>query len=153
MLFSPNDLAKCFKLFKHLFNTVTFESCSVENAEAWPVGVTVHHTHFDISPASKKAYWKLLVNLPWIVDKGFVMKTIQDGWRLSGFFPKVQIFYTRPVHLLRTRLLQLRRQAAVSAAQKVAKQLQVARAQLLCHRCRHCLRYRRSLLPHLLRRY
>ena len=33
-------------------------------------------------------------------------------------------------HLLRTRLLQLRRQAAVTAAQKVAKQLQVARYSL-----------------------
>ena len=33
-------------------------------------------------------------------------------------------------HLLRTRLLQLRRQASVTAAQKVAKQLQVARYSL-----------------------
>jgi hypothetical protein len=92
MLFSPNDLAVCFKLFRHLFKTVTFESCSIENAAAWPVGVRVHHTHFDslnIPPASKKAYWKLIANLPWIVDKVFTMKTIQDGWRLGGFFPKV----------------------------------------------------------------
>jgi hypothetical protein len=36
----------------------------------------------------------------------------------------------RNAHLLRTRLLQLRRQAAVTAAQKVAKQLQVARYSL-----------------------
>jgi hypothetical protein len=92
MLFSPNDLSACFKLFRHLFKTVTFESCSVENADAWPVGVRVHHAFFNslnIPPASKKAYWKLLANLPWIVDKVFVMKTIQDGWRLGGFFPKV----------------------------------------------------------------
>jgi hypothetical protein len=92
MLFSPNDLAKCFKLFRHLFKTVTFESCSVENANAWPISVQIHYEYFktlNIPPASKKAFWKLLANLPWIVDKVFVMKTIQDGWRLGGFFPKV----------------------------------------------------------------
>jgi hypothetical protein len=91
MLTSPNDKGASHYLAKNAFKESVFETSHVTDANV-PNCMLNHKVYFDclpMLPASKKTYWTLLINLPWIFNRAFTIATVQSGWEKCGYFPTV----------------------------------------------------------------
>lgn len=91
MLLSPNDKGAMHYLAKNAFKVGVYDTMSVDNSNT-PIEMRNHKCYFDalpLPPASKKTFWSLLSNMPWILNRAFTVATIRSGWEKCGYYPTV----------------------------------------------------------------
>ncbi len=93
MLMSPNDKGAMHYLAKNAFKQMLFETCCINDSNT-PLIMRNHKAYFfgtNMLAASKKTYWTLLSNMPWILNRAFTIATVQSGWEKCGYYPTVDV--------------------------------------------------------------